>query len=190
MNNLLENRLPSIEVVNIGRSEFDRYDFCRLIDEAVQDRDVSYIGLIQRTSDLENANPEMTFVKNARLELPGISDRALFYEICYDYFNGNTSNIDSTLERRFLFKIELKKPSVEAKRKIWMDKLPSLTEADATMLADNFDFSGGEIDNIVRKATMQEVLEGTVPEIGTMMRLCREEKLSHNQEGNSRRIGF
>ena len=84
----------------------------------------------------------------------------------------------------------LGKPSVEAKRKIWMDKLPSLTEDDADMLSGTFDFSGGEIDNIVRKATMQEVLEGTVPDIATMMQLCREEKFSRNSKETTRKIGF
>ena len=98
MNSLLDNHLPSIDAVTIGRPEFDRYDFCRLIDGAVQDRDVSFIGLIQRTSDLENSNPEMAFVKNTRNELQEISERALFYEICFDYFNGHNSNIDSTFE--------------------------------------------------------------------------------------------
>lgn len=100
------------------------------------------------------------------------------------------TNLDSAFERRFLFKIELGKPSVEAKRKIWMDKLPSLTEDDADMLSGTFDFSGGEIDNIVRKATMQEILEGTVPDIVTMMQLCREEKFSRNSKETTRKIGF
>lgn len=71
-----------------------------------------------------------------------------------------------------------------------MDKLPSLTEDDADMLSGAFDFSGGEIDNIVRKATMQEVLEGAVPDIATMMQLCREEKFRRNSKETTRKIGF
>lgn len=97
-------------------------------------------------------------------------------------------NLDAAFERRFLFKIKLDKPSVEAKSKIWDSKLPSLNAAESQRLAENFDFSGGEIDNIVRKATMQEVLSGKAPDMDSLMALCREEKISSN--ASSKRIGF
>lgn len=97
-------------------------------------------------------------------------------------------NLDAAFERRFLFKIKLDKPSVEAKSKIWNSKLPSLNAVESQRLAENFDFSGGEIDNIVRKATMQEVLSGKAPDMDSLMALCREEKISSN--ASSKRIGF
>ena len=96
-------------------------------------------------------------------------------------------NLDAAFERRFLFKIHLEKPGTEAKKSIWRDKLPSLSEADATILASDYDFSGGEIDNIVRKATMQEVLYGGTPTTDSINELCSRERLSH---GNNKRIGF
>ncbi|MGN1233704.1 MAG: ATP-binding protein [Candidatus Cryptobacteroides sp.] len=96
-------------------------------------------------------------------------------------------NLDSAFERRFLFKIKLEKPSVEAKRRIWSSKLPALTEEESAILAESFDFSGGEIDNIVRKAVMEEVLSGKSPDIESVMCLCREEKMGGER---LRRIGF
>ena len=87
-------------------------------------------------------------------------------------------NLDKAFERRFLFKIRFERPTVEAKRNIWLDKLPGLNWDDATHLASNYDFSGGEIDNIVRKATMMEVIDGICPSIDSIDRLCREEKIA------------
>lgn len=87
-------------------------------------------------------------------------------------------NLDKAFERRFLFKIRFERPTVEIKRNIWMDKLPGLAVDDATCLANNYDFSGGEIDNIVRKATMMEVIDGICPSIDAIHRLCREERIT------------
>ena len=98
-------------------------------------------------------------------------------------------NLDAAFERRFLFKIRFDRPSVEAKRKIWLDKLPWLGEQAAGRLAESYNFSGGEIDNIVRKATMMEVLDGTAPSVEAIDRLCVNEKIARNQQG-SPRIGF
>ena len=95
-------------------------------------------------------------------------------------------NLDRAFERRFLFKIRFEKPSVEVKRSIWLDKLPGLSPDDAARLASEYDFSGGEIDNVVRKATMMEVLDGTPPSIETIAGLCGEEKIGKERT----RIGF
>ena len=97
-------------------------------------------------------------------------------------------NLDAAFERRFLFKIRFDRPSIEAKRNIWLDKLPGLGLSDADRLATNYDFSGGEIDNIVRKVSMMEVLDGTTPSFDIVNRFCCEEKISHNRP--SSRIGF
>ena len=95
-------------------------------------------------------------------------------------------NLDRAFERRFLFKIHFGKPAMEAKRHIWLDKLPLLNEDEADYLASNYDFSGGEIDNIVRKATMMEVIDGTAPSTESVIRLCNEEKIGKRQS----RIGY
>ena len=87
-------------------------------------------------------------------------------------------NLDKAFERRFLFKIRFERPTVEAKRNIWLDKLSGLSLDDAARLASDYDFSGGEIDNIVRKATMMEVIDGVCPSIDIIDRLCGEEKIS------------
>lgn len=96
-------------------------------------------------------------------------------------------NLDRAFERRFLFKIRFDKPTIEAKANIWLSKLPSLSTEEAHTLASNYDFSGGQIDNITRKALMQEVIKGVKPSVSDLMTMCGEEKLSKN---STRHIGF
>ncbi len=67
------------------------------------------------------------------------------------------------------------------------DKLPSLSSDQANALASRFDFSGGEIDNIVRKSLMAEVLEGTAPSFGEIEKLCTEEKIGR---AGGKSVGF
>ncbi|MCR5400498.1 MAG: ATP-binding protein [Treponema sp.] len=98
-----------------------------------------------------------------------------------------TKNLDSAFERRFLFKLHFENPSVEAKKAIWIDKLSWLSEETAGRFASAYDFSGGEIDNIVRKATMQEVITGKRVSEEELEDLCKTEKLDSIQ---SRHVGF
>lgn len=96
-------------------------------------------------------------------------------------------NLDRAFERRFLFKIRFDKPTIEAKTNIWMSKLPELSAADAHTLATNYDFSGGQIDNITRKALMQEIIKGVKPTVGNLASICSEENISKNR---GRKVGF
>ena len=97
-------------------------------------------------------------------------------------------NMDMAFERRFLYKIKFDKPSLEARMNIWHEKLPSLGEADIRVLAEKYDFSGGQIENIARHHTIDGILNGEVPiMIETLMAHCDNERLNQN---NSPRIGF
>ncbi len=96
-------------------------------------------------------------------------------------------NLDKAFERRFLFKIKYDKPTVEAKKNIWLSKLPTLDDNTADKLATMFDFSGGEIDNISRKVVMEELIKGEKISRDTLITLCKEEKMGSN--GN-RKIGY
>jgi SpoVK/Ycf46/Vps4 family AAA+-type ATPase len=98
-----------------------------------------------------------------------------------------TQNLDKAFERRFLYKIEFEKPSMEAKKMIWLSMLPALSAQEAEELATAYDFSGGQIENIVRKRTIDGILNGTEPTMEAMHNYCRTESL-YRKEG--RRIGF
>ncbi|WP_195253715.1 AAA family ATPase [Hoylesella timonensis] len=96
-------------------------------------------------------------------------------------------NLDRAFERRFLFKIHFDKPTIEAKKNIWMNKLPTLLATDAQTLAAAYELSGGQIDNIVRKAVMQEIVHGNKPTLQSLVEICNEENIKRN---GARRIGF
>ena len=87
------------------------------------------------------------------------------------------SNLDPAFERRFLFKIKFENPSTEAKTLIWMNKLSWIEEQDAKIFAKTYDFSGGHIDNIVRKIAMNEIITGERPEISEIHEMCKSEKI-------------
>ena len=96
-------------------------------------------------------------------------------------------NFDTAFERRFLFKVQFGQPNTEAKTAIWKSKLSWLTDEESAQLAAKFDLSGGEIDNIVRKTFMEEVLTGNRPSLEMLEAWCRGEKLTR-KGGNA--IGF
>ena len=98
------------------------------------------------------------------------------------------SNMDSAFERRFLFKIKFENPSIQAKTCIWMSKLSWLDKSSAEKFAKDYDFSGGQIDNIVRKIAMNEVISGVRPTLSEIHEMCRSEKIEN--PNSARRIGF
>ena len=96
-------------------------------------------------------------------------------------------NLDSAFDRRFLFKLYFGQPDTEAKKAIWKSKLSWLSDEDADKLAYRYNLSGGEIDNIVRKTLMEEVLNGQRPTFATLESWCKGEKLEQKKGGT---IGF
>ena len=96
------------------------------------------------------------------------------------------NNLDSAFERRFLFKIKFQKPDVSIRTRIWQLKMPFLTEEESLLLAEKFDFSGGQIDNILRKKEIHEIIHGEKVPLTKLISFCSEETLVNN----SVKIGF
>ncbi len=98
------------------------------------------------------------------------------------------SNLDTAFERRFIYKIEFKLPERESREKIWKSMIPSLSDEDAGQLAEKYPFSGGNIENIVRKSMVEYVLSGNRPDLGILDGYCREETIVRKRP--RQRIGF
>jgi hypothetical protein len=96
-------------------------------------------------------------------------------------------NLDSAFDRRFLFKIEFSNPDVNTKAKIWRSKLSKLTDDEIIALAMQFNFSGGQIDNIARKYEIYELLHGTKMSFCEIVENCNSEILIKT---NNAKIGF
>ncbi|MDR3266148.1 MAG: ATP-binding protein [Tannerella sp.] len=99
-----------------------------------------------------------------------------------------TQNLDKAFERRFLYKIQFEKPNLTAKQFIWKTMIPMLSDEDAQILASQFDFSGGQIENIARKRTIDNIISGINPSIDLLMSYCQNELLDN--KSNKRRIGY
>ena len=99
-----------------------------------------------------------------------------------------TCNLDRAFERRFLYKVRFDKPSAGARGSIWRSLIPGLPEDEALRLATDYDFSGGQIENIARKRAIRELISGTVPSYEEVRGYCDEENI--DDAVSHRRIGF
>ena len=99
-----------------------------------------------------------------------------------------TTNLDKAFERRFLYKVRFDKPSLDARVSIWRSMIPSLSEAEALRLASEFDFSGGQIENVSRKKEVKAIIGPAEPGFEDIRVFCTEEGIGNGSE--RRKIGF
>lgn len=92
--------------------------------------------------------------------------------ICTTNLHGN---LDPAFERRFIYKVELEKPGEEVRGKIWASMMPGYTQEDYAVLGRKYPFSGGQIENVVRKSAVDYILSGNRPTIEKVHKLCDEE---------------
>lgn len=97
-------------------------------------------------------------------------------------------SLDSAFERRFIYKVRFDRPDIGQRKKIWLSMLPTLSDDMALQLATLYDFSGGQIENIVRKCDVESILYGeSSVDADKIQRFCQEETILKN---NISRIGF
>lgn len=97
-------------------------------------------------------------------------------------------NLDCAFERRFLYKVRFERPNIEQRKKIWLSMLPTLSDDTALQLATSYDFSGGQIENIVRKCDVESILYGeSSVDANKIQRFCQEETILKKDIA---RIGF
>lgn len=107
-----------------------------------------------------------------------------------------TSNLpkrmDAAYDRRFLFKIEITNPDEETSQRIWKSMVPELSDDDAQILARMYKLSGGQIENVVRRKTIQAVLHGETANFKQLEFYCEEELKSSKKANDNRysHIGF
>ncbi len=100
-------------------------------------------------------------------------------------------NIDSAFERRFLFKTRLIKPDASARAKIWKSSIPELSDEEARKLADTFEMSGAQIDNVVVKRDLAELYFDGDRGYDYIVKLCEKELSTENGSKSFRpHIGF
>ena len=97
-------------------------------------------------------------------------------------------NLDPAFERRFLYKVEFGTPDVETRAKIWRSMMPTLGNGEEKALAELFpSFAGGQIENILRKVAINDVLHGGKTEWNDLVGMCNQEQIDSQPK---RTIGF
>ena len=189
---ILAINVPEIKSKWVGDSEknikavFDRY---RLL---VQRSEVAPILLFneadaifgQRMEGAQNAVDKMeNSIQNIILQEMESLDGILIAT------TNLTQNLDSAFERRFLYKICFDRPDVSVREKIWHTMIPSLSSQECHDLAVSYELSGGQMENVSRKFTINAILHGDETDRMEVLRsYCGAEKLENKTQ--SKRIGF
>lgn len=98
-------------------------------------------------------------------------------------------NMDEAFDRRFLFKTELVRPDASTRKKIWKSSIPELSDEEAGKLAERFDMSGAQINNVVAKRNLAELYYEGDRDVNYIMGLCKEE-VEEPIKGSSRKVGY
>ena len=97
-------------------------------------------------------------------------------------------NLDKAFERRFLYKVKFNKPSANARANIWQSMIPALSDNESLALAEKYDFSGGQIENIARHYAIDNVLHGDGE--NRLERLFNYSDSERFEKKEQRKIGF
>lgn len=98
-------------------------------------------------------------------------------------------NMDKAFERRFIYKVEFRKPTLEARMAIWHSMMPTLKKSTLEALAHQYAFSGGQIENIARKSKVDQILYGkTGNDLSQIEEFCESEML--DKKAHVAPIGF
>ena len=98
-------------------------------------------------------------------------------------------NIDKALERRFLYKIELQSPSKNTQLKLWKTSFPKLNPNDYISLVSEFNLTGAQINNILKKTVADYVINKQVVNYQYIRQYCLHESigLSNHQK---KQVGY
>ena len=101
-----------------------------------------------------------------------------------------SSNLDEAMDRRFLVKIEVNAPNEATRMKIWKSKLPQTSENELSIIARDYSFSGGHIDNVATLAIVESIMNGTNKvTLDLLIKYCKNASSFTNKD-KRKRIGF
>ena len=97
-----------------------------------------------------------------------------------------SGNLDKAFERRFQYKIRFEQPDMENRARIWSSVIPDLSAGEAMGLAMDYNFSGGQIENVAFKKMWKEAVDNKRLPIAELRRYCDEERMDRG----AMKIGF
>ncbi len=97
------------------------------------------------------------------------------------------NTVDPSFMRRFLFKVKFSTPTPTVMKQILKSKLDFLKDIELDIISSKYRLTGGEIDNIVTKITLNTVLTKSNPTLSEIMEYCEQEKIS---DYKTAKLGF
>ena len=171
------------------KSVFTRYrELCKNVDKMPILFFNEADGIFGQRSSTSGPNPSVEKMENAMQNII-LQEMETLDGILIATTN-LTQNLDSAFDRRFLFKVEFRKPGTEVKAKLWTSMLgDGITPEEAEYLAKRYDFSGGQIENIARKQAIDYILTGKPASLADIDKFCQAELLD-KKGANRTPIGF
>lgn len=113
------------------------------------------------------------------------------FEDCHGIYICTTNlatNMDSAIDRRFLFKIQFELPDAESRAKIWKSKMGDvLTDEQIDTLANSYEISGGQIDNVVRQNIGKYIISGENLDMSEIGKICESEMRGYRRKN---KVGY
>ncbi len=100
-----------------------------------------------------------------------------------------TKHLDPAFDRRFLYKIHFDKPTHATRLQIWKAAFPHISHQTLLDLDQQFALTGGQIRNIQRKLTIQQVVSQKQPDADCLLQWAAEE-LYRERSDRPAIIGF
>lgn len=116
------------------------------------------------------------------------------FEGCMIATTNLKENLDAAMDRRFLLKLNFKKPTADVRERIWARTFEgyALNPEDISSLAADYELSGSQIFNVFSRAQIEEFLSGGKVAVETLREFAESEYASEKSNGMSsaRKIGF
>lgn len=85
------------------------------------------------------------------------------------------SNLDKALDRRLLYKLEFKNPTKNTQIKLWKNSFPMLSSIDCKNLVNEFELTGAQINNIVKKTMTESIISSLQVNFQLIRQYCIQE---------------
>jgi AAA+ superfamily predicted ATPase len=97
------------------------------------------------------------------------------------------NNLDKAFDRRFLIKMNFQLPSKQIRLEICTTKIKDVP-FEIHQIISEFEFSGGQLDNICKKIKMYELIDGIKMDADIIKSICLDEQVI--KKSSSNKIGF
>jgi AAA+ superfamily predicted ATPase len=98
------------------------------------------------------------------------------------------SHLDPAFERRFLYKVEYKKPKGHVRKQILSNVFKNISEDTINIINESCELTGGQIQNVHKKILINSLLDEELDQDTMIVDLCKEEFILSNS--NRKPIGF